>query len=938
MQKLINLLLTFLLATAAFGQKATITGTVTAKENGTVEPQPFANVVIKGSSTGASTDLDGNYRFLVEPGSHTVVVSLVGYVNQERTVTLEAGGSVIVNFELAGEGVEMKVLEVSKERRTETESAVLMETRKSDQVVNGLGRQQIAKSQDRSAGDVVKRIPGVTLVNDRFVMIRGLADRYNTVLLNDVIAPSLEADKRAFSFDLIPSGALDRILIYKTGAPELPGEFAGGVIKINTLSVPEKNETRFNYQTSFRNGTTFQTFNQSQGSPTDALGFDNGFRQLPSNFPSTLNNVSNADQLASLGRSLPNNWTPTSHTALPDQRFTFLLARRMGKEGATNQYGNVTTVDYANTSLAYTASNYNYNAYDPVAQRSDTIYSYSDQENVRNSRISILNNWTALLGPRTKIEFRNLFNQLGEERTTLRTGSDLDGGFDVKNYAYRWQQRTIYSGQLHGHHDLRDDRTIVDWTAGYGLAISKEPDYRRVRTVRGLNDSDSNAPYQVQIPPTASTIDAGRYYSDLHENVITGRADVERTLNETKSGIVTKLRAGVFVERKDREFAARWMSFSRSNFTQFDQSLLYAPLSTVFSDANINTTTGFKLVEGTNPSDQYTAANTLLAGYVGASMAFSKIANVSGGVRVEDNRQQLTSATYNGGRVSVDNPVLSILPSLNASYNLGERSLVRAAWSNTVNRPEFRELAPFSFYDFSTNTSLTGNPDLKTARITNLDARWELYPSTSEIISVGAFYKQFTDPIEMFFVASTGGGTRSFSYGNAKSANSIGVEVEFRRNLGFLTEATWGDRLGVTLNGSLIQSRVDLGADAVGQKRERPMMGQSPYVANAGLYYEITERKLRVNALWNVFGRRLYAVGSALYPDIYEMPRNTVDITCSKGLGQHFEVKLGVQDLLNQRTLLVQDSDADGTIGPKDEEMLSFRRGAYFTAGLSYRF
>ena len=198
------------------------------------------------------------------------------------------------------------------------------------------------------------------------------------------------------------------------------------MIKINTLSVPEKNETRFNYQTSFRNGTTFQTFNQSQGSPTDALGFDNGFRQLPSNFPSTLNNVSNADQLASLGRSLPNNWTPTSHTALPDQRFTFLLARRMGKEGATNQYGNVTTVDYANTSLAYTASNYNYNAYDPVAQRSDTIYSYSDQENVRNSRISILNNWTALLGPRTKIEFRNLFNQLGEERTTLRTGSDLD--------------------------------------------------------------------------------------------------------------------------------------------------------------------------------------------------------------------------------------------------------------------------------------------------------------------------------------------------------------------------------------------------------------------------------------------------------------------------------------------------------------------------------
>ncbi len=938
MKKLLNVLLTFLTATVAFGQNATITGTVSALENGRVEPQPFANVVVKGSTTGASTDLDGHYRFQVTPGTHTVVVSLVGYVNQERTVTLAAGESIAIDFTLKGEGIEMQTFEVVKEKRHDTESAVLMETRNSEQVVNGMGRQQIAKGQDRTAGDVVKRIPGVTMTGDRFIMIRGLAERYNTVMLNDVLAPSLEADKRAFSFDLIPSGALDRIMIHKTAAPELPGEFAGGVIKVGTLGVPDENETRFSYSTSFRNGTTFKPFASSQGSPTDALGFDNGFRQLPSGFPSSLNAVTDADKLAGLGRSLPNNWVANSATAIPDQRGTFLIARRYGSPDGPNRYGMVTSLDYSNTLTAYTASNYNYNAFDPVAQRSDTIYSYKDRESIRNARVTVLSNWSALLGKHTKLEFRNLFNQIGVERTTERTGRDLDGGFDVRNFAYRWQQRSIYSGQLHGRHDLADERTVVEWTAGYGFAKGKEPDYRRVRTTRPLDQADSDAPYQVQVPPTASTADAGRYYSELNERVITGRADVEHALDPGTGNTTVKLRAGLFAERKDRDFSARWMSFARSNFAQFDQGLLYEGLDVVFSDANINTTTGFKLVEGTNPSDRYTAANTLLAGYAGATVAFGKLANVSGGVRVEDNRQQLTSATYNGGRVNVDNPVLSVLPSLNASYNTGEQSLVRVAASRTVNRPEFRELAPFNFYDFSTNSSLFGNPDLRTASILNLDARWELYPSTTEVFSVGAFYKDFTDPIEMFFVSSTGGGTRSFTYGNADRATSMGVEVEARRTLGFLTKADWGKRLGVTFNGSLIRSEVDLGARAVGQKQVRPMMGQSPYVANAGLYYEVSEKRLRASLLWNVFGKRLYAVGSELFPDIYEMPRHSLDLTCSKGLGEHFDVKVGVQDILNQRTLLVQDSDANGEITPVDEQMLSFRRGTYFSAGVSYRF
>ncbi len=923
-------------ATALHGQNGTVTGMISGNEGGAVQPMPFVNVIMKGTSFGASTDLDGRYTFTCPAGAYTLLVSFVGFEPVERAVNVEAGGRLVVDLTLAPPTNQLQQVEVVAVRRTESESAVLMETRSSQQVVNGVGRQQIARSQDRTAGDVVKRIPGVTILGDRFVMIRGLADRYNTVLLNDVSAPSLEPDKRAFSFDLIPSGALERIMVYKTAAPGLPGDFAGGVVKVHTLTVPAENETRFTLSTSVRAGTTFRPFQQSAGSPTDALGFDNGFRQLPAGFPSSLNGQS-AGTLQALGRELPNNWAPRTLTALPDARMSLLVARTLGRQDGTNRYGTVTSIDYSNTWSAWTARNYNYNAYDLSTGRSDTIYDYTDRESVRGARITAMHNWTALLGKGTKLEFRNLFNQQGQEQTTYRTGRNLEEGFAVRNHAYRYQQRTVYSGQLHGDHTL-GDRDQLTWTMGYAHARSKEPDLRRVRTTRDIAATDDNAPYQIIIPPSASTLDAGRFFSDLTENVLTGRIDHRHRFAAEGADLVPELTAGVFVEDKERDFSARWMSFSQANLLTFDQDLLTEDLATVFSAENIDPTTGFELVEGTNPSDRYTGRNTLLAGYLGASLARTDRWNLSGGLRVEHNRQQLQSARFGGQRVRVDDPVLSILPSVSASIDLGERSLVRMAWGNTVNRPEFRELAPFAFYDFSMNNVLFGNDSLEVARIMNIDARWELYPTANEVISVGLFYKRFRDPIEMYFVPGTGsGGTRNFTFGNAVEANSYGVEAEVRRSFSGWFGTGYLGRFGMLFNGAYILTQVDLGARAVGQTQQRPLMGQSPYVLNAGIFYQDNDNGLQYNILYNVMGRRLFAVGTFGTPDLYEMPRHQVDATITKRLGRRFELKASVQDLLNQRVRLVQDSNANDRIDGNDEEIMMFRRGQVVSLGLSIR-
>lgn len=922
--------------TGLAAQQGTITGIITANEGGKVEPLPFVSVVIKGTTTGASTDLDGKYFFKAEPGNHTVAVSFVGFRTVERQVDLQPGATVTVNMEMAADGIQMEAVEVVKERRSETESAVMMETKMSEQVVNGMGREQIAKSQDRTAGDVVKRIPGVTMVGDRFIMIRGLADRYNTVMLNDVLAPSMEPDRRAFSFDILPSGALDRVMIHKTGAAELPGEFAGGVIKLYTVNVPSENQVKVDYATSFRNGTTFQPFFSSRQSSTDALGFDNGLRQLPASFPGNLYNTT-PERLTAAGRSLANNWVAEESTAMPDQRFGLMLTRRIGGPDKRMSGGNVTSISYSNTRQSYTARNQNYNVFDPIAQRSEAIYDYQDNENIHQVRLSALSNFSLLMGTRTKIEFRNLFTQQGTDQTTLRTGKNFEEQFEVRNFAFRYQQRTIYSGQLHGEHELTSNVNKLSWTAGYGLGISKEPDFRRLRTVRDINTTDANTPYQVIVPPGATTLDAGRFFSDMNENVLTGKVDYEHKFTGEKNTV--KLRVGSFVERKDRTFSARWMSFRAANSGQFDQTQIFLPLDEIFAADNINLTDGFKLEEGTNPSDRYTAANTLLVGYAGGTIDLATTTVISAGVRAEHNTQELSSATFGGRRIAVNNPVLSILPSINASRSLSERAQVRVAWSSTVNRPEFRELAPFAFYDFSFNNVLRGNESVRTATIQNVDARYEFYPSPSEVFSFGVFYKQFTNPIEMFFLPGAGsGGTRNFTFGNAESAQSVGAEVELRRSLNSVFTAGYMSRVGVMFNAAYVVTEVRLGDQAAGQAQQRPLMGQSPYIVNAGLYYAQPEKKLQYNILYNVIGPRLFAVGTYGTPDIYEMPRNVIDITLTKGIGKRFDIKLSAQDILNQRTRLIQDSNGNGDVDSADEDVLSFRRGTYFSAGFGFRF
>lgn len=917
-----------LLTTALKAQVGTLSGVV--KDATTGESLIGATVVIKGTSLGAATDFDGNYQVKgIKAGTYVVEVSYISYATKVvDKVVIVANQTTVLKVSLDSDEKKLTTVEVVATRRTGTEMSVITELKKADQIAVGVSAAQIAKTQDRDASAVIRRVPGVSIQDGRFVVIRGLSDRYNNVLLNDVLTPSIEVDKKAFSFDLIPSAMIDRMLVFKSGGADLPAEFAGGIIKVYTKNIPDENFVSAGFQLGYRSGTTGRNTQYNSQGGTSFLGFDQG-GALPAAFPDRVRpNQISAAEVNQLG----NRWSTRAVSIAPDMRFNLATGYKfkIGKIDA----GNLTTISYSNTWQSYQQFRNRWGIYDPEAKKSLQIFEQNDDFTQNNVNVGIISNFNFRLGSRTSIDFRNFLNQSGRNETTIRTGSN-ENSIEFLNYGFRYEQRTVYSGQLGLTHTF-DDRNEIKSTVGYSRTDRSEPDYRRVRTIR---PAGSNEPFRIVVPPTASTFDAARFFSKLSENGYVATAAFEHKMGELVDGeqFQNKWKIGFYVDQKSRESAARWMSYRATN--GFNDDILNQPVDQVFADQNIGPG-GFTLQEGTNPSDFYTASNTILAGFGQINYAITPILQAVVGLRAESSQIKLNSAN-NTDTVVVDYPQFILAPSLNLALNLTEKQILRFAYTNSVNRPEFREFAPFSYYDFNNDVNIFGNPALKAATIQNFDLRWELYPNPTELITLGVFYKTFKNPIERFIIGGSGGNVLLYSFQNADKAVNYGVEAEVRKSLEGLSNSKFLNNVTVLFNASLLKSTVSLNtADPTfaGQENNRPLQGQSPILVNTGIYYTDTEKGLQVNVLYNVVSKNLYAVGDAINPSQYELPRNVLDLNVTKRLRKNLELRAGVADIINQKYRRVQDSDRNQKIDGLDENILNFIPGRIFSAGISFKF
>jgi outer membrane receptor protein involved in Fe transport len=946
LRKVYLILFSLALTTVVWAQNGIISGKVIDLK--TKEPVIGANAVIEGTTVGAATDLDGNFTIAnVKPGTYSIVVSSITYKTQTiKDVITESASKTSLEISLAEDVAELEEVIVTARKEISTDLNLLKSIRESKLVVSGISAEQITKLPDSDAAQIAQRVPGITIVDNRFVMVRGVPERYNQVLVNDAIAPSTEVDRRSFSFDLIPSSSIDQLLIYKSGTPDLPGDFAGGVIRIVTKQATTDEYISFGLSSGFRVGTTFNEFNKSKSSSTDFLGFDDGLRALPKGFPSA-NELRESPTRSVLrsnaGKSLENTMAYSTMSAPVDYGFNFGLARNLnfGRVKASN----LTSVNYSKSFQSYDLDFVRYNEPRLVANSEPLIqFKFNDNYSRSETKISLVHNWMFDLGERSKVEFKNLLVQIGEDQAVLRTGANNYEllGKTQNNVAYHYLARTIYSGQLQGTFKSANQATTYSTVLGANYINRDEPDYRRFRRVQ---TAGSNEPFELLLSSGSTPIDAGRFYSELMDVGFSHGLNVEHKFGDIKSSNAASVKAGYYIEKKSRDFTSRYISYFYPGITGFPQAvgqdIVNDPLNELFAKDNLYTynsegtvVPGMAIIEGSRPADRYRGENLYTAGYLSGNMPAGKF-DLSGGFRLEYNVQELFSQN-DQGPVNVKNPVVSPLPFANVAFNLGKRSLVRAAYSRTVNRPEFRELAPFGYYQFELDANIAGNPNLKTASIDNIDLRYEMYPNPGEAFSIGGFYKNFTNPIE-FQLVNTGGLGQNFSYVNAPTAFSYGGEIEVKKSLASLGVSKFLRNTSLNVNASLIKSEVDLG-NVTFQTQKRSLQGQSPYVINGNLFYNDMEKNFSVNIGYNVFGRRIYAVGSVVLPSWMELPRNALDLQIAKTINK-MEVKLNVNNLLNARYRIYQDDNADEKIQNNiDQTVRGHQVGQQISLGVNWKF
>jgi len=904
----------------------------------------FAKVQLMKLNTSIKsgyTDVDGRFKFSgLDTGKYMLRVIYLKHdtLNLEVQITDNTINELSINLDPKSTSVES--VKLTGNSTSGSSLGTIAVRQKGMGMMEVMGAEAIKQTPASGAGDVLKKLSGASIQDNKFAIIRGLSDRYNFALLNGAPLPSSEADRKAFSFDMFPASQIESMSINKTATPDMPSEFAGGVISLVTRDIPLKKNFNLGISLGMHSLTTGKNFETYNGGKYDFLGFDDGTRALPKDIPTTedYQGISSKSDFIPVSQKFNGNFGTKTIKALPNLGLSVNYAvpfKLFKKEAGIN------------FSTVYNKSN-KYNA--KIIQdfgKTEEIYSYTDNSYTSTAFIGSMLNFSWKLNNTNKFGIKSLLNINANDETILRTGTDYQAATDFKASALYFQQNLLASAQAVGEHSFFKGQTLFDWNIGYSKISKQIPDYRRIRYSRPSDSAETNAPYKLVLPPSPGPLDAGRFYSELNENIYSVNYNyLIKNLVDNKTLGKINAKLGGFHQMRSREFNARVLGYVAYSNSRIDRNLLYLPADQVFDTSNISKT-GFILKESTNKSDEYTGSSSLNAGYAMLDQTIAKKLRLVYGARVELFNQQLKS--FKAGstdEISIDKSKTDVLPSLNINYSIKENVNVRLGASKTLSRPEFRELAPFSFFDFSKFIEVVGNDKLERTSIQNYDARFEKYFQGNQLISASVFYKHFTNPIEQVLAADIGGGTLSTTYQNALSAENYGIEFEFRKNLSFLLHdakaqyKNWKNYVYVSANYAWIRSKVDV-SNIVGAK-PRPLQGQSPYVFNASITYDNPANLISFGISGNRIGRRIVFVGTDIYPDFYENPRTVIDGQIGFKMDKKDRMNLKVQfsDILGQAFVIYQNRDTENTKFDKNTSrvMRKYLPGTGVSVAFNYKF
>jgi hypothetical protein len=893
----------------------------------TGETLPGATVLIEGTTKGASADFDGNFSLNgLQPGKYTLIASYITYDNK-KFVDVIVKENDVTNFNIGMDQSSSQTLNevvVQAEMNKENTNTLFVMQKNNASVSDGISSESIKKTPDRSTSDVIKRVSGASIQDNKFAIIRGMSDRYNSAYLNGTPLPSSESDRRAFAFDIFPAGILDNLIILKTATPDLPGDFAGGIILINTKSIPEKNNTSISISGGYNSLTTFKNFKTYKGGKTDWLGLDDGTRQLPGSVASTeeFSKITlNTDKIEQ-AKNINYDWGLQTKTALPNLNLQFSQANvfKLFKK----DFGSVASITYNNSNTTAISERREFEEQGEVVQKTreyiDTTYS-------NNILTSLLWNLSYKLNDNNQIGVKNLYSINTDDRVISRKGifdaSDVTSPTWQKSNVRFYKQNNIYSGQINGDHYIPKGKIKLKWIGGLSDIKRNVPNLRRMVYQKSSASEDDSVKYAAQILADAvgPTSSGSMLFAKTQEILYNIKYDISKTIEIKNTKHEIKL--GGFNQYRSREFSARLLGYtwySKGSAIKSNLDLALLPEDQIFQPENIGIIDGpgkndggFKLTESTTYIDSYGASSALNAGYLMFDSRLTEKIRFIYGLRAESYMQTLNTLNPDFSKKAKDTTVIDFLPSINAVWSITDRLNIRGAYYRTVNRPEFRELAAFNFYDFETDYQISGNDTLQRAMINNFDLRFEYYPKRpGQIISVSAFYKDLTNAIEQI---AGNGQIRSINYANVAKATNMGLELEYRILLATIFKNDSSKFLnGTTLFTNLSYVKSDVDVSKLNGVEARPLQGQSPVIINAGIQYIDSKYDFGVSVSYNYVGKRIIIVGNTDEPNIWENPRHVLDLQLSKTFKDKIELKLNVRDALAQNLVFYQDINKNGKL------------------------
>ncbi len=904
---------------------ATISGHIYSLEGG--KPIRGVRIFLSGIRQEIRTDEEGHFSVRVPPGEYSLSVVHPEYSTQTRTgLKLADGGSETIELELTPSGLQLEEYTVTAPYLEGGTLALLDEQRNSSNVVDVISADQISNAGDSSAAGALKRVTGLTLIDDKFVYVRGLGERYSSTALNGAALPSPDPTRRVVPLDLLPASVLGSIVVQKTYSPDMPGEFGGGAILLRTRGIPEEKVRKFALSTGGNSQSTFQEGLTYRGGDSDFLGFDDGTRAMPA----TLRRISDGgrrldvfwseEETERAGESLPAIYALQRDSLPPDLGLKINLGDRYEAYDSDWGWGYNFSLSYSNQWRQREEKRVDY-----ILDGSGGLFAddtITRQKTQNDIDLNGMLNLSLEVGDRHKLQSTTLLARNTTDTAILDEGYRSENDLFIKESHLEWVERQLFAQQFNGEHNIEALHDLkLDWQLSYALADRDEPDSRFYRY-----QQDENGRYYFDHRLGESN---ERVYEQLSDTNTSVGVNLTLPLYDFLSGQAL-LKAGLSANDKRRDSEIVRFRFETRSDNDLDPEGMYADsLEKIITPENIDQD-GFRLKNTTLPTDNYTASQTVTAAYLMGEYDYAERYKLMTGVRFENSDQTVTTFELaNPDQANRENLVAdNLLPALSATWRFRPDQQLKFAASQTVNRPDFKELSQAPYIDPETRDVVIGNPRLEVASITHLDLRWDWYLTKFEGLSAALFYKNFDKPIERVIRLGAGG---IHTFRNAETAQNFGIELNSRFWLSRLFGRA-ASRFYLESNLSLIDSTVSLGEAGAQQTTDnRPLQGQSPWVVNLTLGYENLLKRSKASLLFNMAGERITTVGTKSRPDLYEQPVPLLDFVYSRSFlfeEKHAELKLKakLKNILDPAFEVHQGSDIQK----------SYNKGRSLSIGMEY--